>query len=76
MTQEVKNKNFKRLAEKRVNIILDRIRILGNLSNTALYNYSDPEVKKMFETIEEALKVERASFRRGEKETKQKFTFE
>lgn len=76
MPKEQKNANFRRLAEKRVNTILDRIRVLSNLSNTGLYHYSEQEVKKVFDSIEEALRIAKASFRRGEKEAKKKFTFE
>lgn len=76
MQKEVKNQNFRRLAEKRVNAILDKIRILSNLSNTSLYSYSETEVKKAFDNIKEAVKTAEASFRRGEREQKKKFTFD
>lgn len=76
MSKEAKNQNFRRLAEKRVNGILDKIRVLSNLSNTSLYSYSEDEVKKMFDSIKEATRIAEASFRRGEREQKKKFSFD
>ena len=76
MNKEDKNKKFRRLAEKRVNVILDKVRILSNLSNTQLYSYSDTEVKKVFDTIRDSVKDAEVSFHRGEKESKEKFSFD
>ncbi|HHT82099.1 MAG TPA: hypothetical protein GX003_01485 [Acholeplasmataceae bacterium] len=49
---ETKNEKFKRIAENRVNRIIDQIRVLGNLSNTSNYEYSMDEVNQIFKTIE------------------------
>ncbi len=49
---ETKNQKFKRIAENRVNRIIDQIRVLGNLSNTSNYEYSMDEVNQIFKTIE------------------------
>ena len=76
MSNSSKSENFKRLAEKRVNVILDKVRILSNLSNTGLYDYSESDVKKMFEAIEKAIRVAKSSFQKGERETKTKFSFD
>lgn len=57
-----KGDNFKRIATKRTNEILKRIRILGNCSNRAAYEYSEEEVEKIFETIEGALDETKARF--------------
>ena len=75
MSKEAKSQNFIRLAEKRVNAILDKVRVLSNLSNTGLYSYSEAEVRRVFDGIKEATKIAEASFRRGEREQKKKFTF-
>ena len=75
MPSEDKNQRFRRLAEKRTNVILDKMRILSNLSNPGLYKYTDFEVKKMFDAVEDALRVAKARFRKGEREEKDKFTF-
>ena len=45
---ETKGEAFQRLAERRTNAILDRIRVLGNLSNPYAYEYSDEDVRLIF----------------------------
>lgn len=75
MTDEPKEAKFKRLAEKRVNVVLNGIRILGNLSNTALYNYSGSEVNQIFDAIDNAIKNTKANFHRKGKREKEKFSF-
>jgi len=40
---ETRREKFKRLAEKRTNAVLEQLRILGNLSNKANYDYSPEE---------------------------------
>jgi hypothetical protein len=62
---EAKREAFKRLAERRTNAILDRIRVLGNLSNPYAYEYSDEDVRLIFGTIEQELKVTRLKFQSG-----------
>lgn len=49
--KEKKAANFKRLAESRTQKILDQLRLIGNLSNTSAYEYSDDQVKKIFAAI-------------------------
>lgn len=51
--KETKAANFKRLAESRTQKILDQLRLIGNLSNTSAYEYSDDQVKKIFSAIRE-----------------------
>ena len=56
--------NFKRLAERRTNEVLRRVKILGNCSNRSSYDYSEEEVNKIFAEIEKKIR-----------EVKGKFTF-
>jgi len=51
--KETKAANFKRLAESRTQKILDQLRLIGNLSNTSAYEYSDDQVIKIFSAIRE-----------------------
>ncbi len=53
---ETKHEKFLRLAESRVNNLIEQLRILGNLSNTKTYEFSDDEVEKIFNRIEIELK--------------------
>ena len=45
---KIKRDNFIRLAENRTNKLLDMIRLLGNLSNTSNYSYTNEDVEKIF----------------------------
>jgi len=62
MSIENKNTRFKRLAKQRGERILKDIQLLGNLSNRNNYEYSDAEVRKLFTTIEEELRISRSRF--------------
>lgn len=59
---EAKRESFKRLAERRTNAALERIRIIGNLSNPYAYEYSDDEVRSIFAALEQELKTTRLRF--------------
>lgn len=58
-----KREAFKKLAERRTNAILDRIRILGNLANRSAYDYSENDIRRIFGAIEEELRGVKAKFR-------------
>lgn len=68
-----KSEKFKILSEHRVNLILDKIRILGNLANRSNYEYSQEEVTRMFRVVEKALKETRDKFNPKGKRDKHKF---
>lgn len=57
-----KRERFKRLAEQRTNIVLHRLKVLGNCSNRSAYDYSEEEIGKIFSTIEHAVKETKAKF--------------
>ena len=59
---ETKNEKFVRIAEARTNKIIDMIRLLGNCSNKATYDYSKDDVRKIFTAIENELKAAKAKF--------------
>ena len=60
--KETKQDRFKRIAEKRTKRILNEIRILGNCSNRSGYEYSEEDIQKIFNAIEEKVKVTKARF--------------
>ena len=62
-----KREAFARLAEKRTNAVLERIRLLGNLSNPYAYNYDLEDVRLIFSAIDKELKAARAKFQNHEK---------
>ena len=67
-----KEDNFKRLAENRTNKIIDMIHLLGNLSNTSNYSYTEEQVNTIFDAIEKELDEQRVKFV-GKQEKKKKF---
>jgi hypothetical protein len=67
---EQKAERFKRLAEKRVRKVLDDIRIVSNLSNRGLYDYTPEQLRKVFGAMKDAITKAEARFRGEEKEEK------
>ena len=62
-TRSDKRDRFIRLAERRTNTVIKRIRILSNCSNANAYEYGDEDVDEIFGAIEEELKRARAKFK-------------
>ena len=60
--QEDRAQRFKRVATYRTNEVLNKLRLIGNLSNKTNYEYSEEEVNKIFSAIETQLKVAKAKF--------------
>lgn len=56
MGTESKRDRFVRLAEARTNKILEMMRLLGNCSSKANYEYTDEDIKKIFTALERELK--------------------
>ncbi len=68
---ESRSEKFKRVATKRTNDLLDKIRILGNCSNKSTYEYTEEEVIKIFKSLEKQLELSKVRF----SNKKNKFTF-
>ena len=64
MDKESPHERFVRLATKRTNSVLERLRVLGNCANRSIYNYSDDEIEKIFATILRELQDVKAKFKR------------
>lgn len=47
MSKEPKDERFIRLAEARVNKIIKMVRLLGNLSGSSNYSYTDSQVEQI-----------------------------
>lgn len=54
---------FKRLATKRTNEVLRKLKILGNCANRQIYEYTDEDVEKIFKAIDRKVREIRANFR-------------
>jgi hypothetical protein len=61
-TRETKRDTFRRLAEKRTNAVIERLRVLGNLSNPHAYEYTEDDVRAMFSAIEREVRVTKLKF--------------
>lgn len=60
-------KRFKRLATKRANEILYRLKVLGNCSNRSFYDYTEEDINKIFTAIEEQVKHIKVKFKTPQK---------
>ena len=61
-SNETPEERFKRVAEARTNAVIDKLRILGNLSNRQMYSYSEEDVRKVFSAINKQVKEIRLKF--------------
>jgi hypothetical protein len=68
MEKETRNERFRRIAAKRTNEILEKIRILGNCSNRSSYEYTEEEINKVFLEIEKQLRFTKGKFLAGKRE--------
>lgn len=65
-----KQENFKRIAENRVNKIIDMISKLENLNNTSFYEYSDEQMENIFKAIQKELNKQKELFNKSKKSKK------
>ena len=73
MDNESKRERFVRIAEARTNKIIEMMRLLGNCSSKSNYEYSDEDVKQIFNALEKELKITKNKFL-GISEKDEKFT--
>lgn len=64
---ESRREKFKRLATLRTNAVLEKLRLLGNLSTKANYDYSEEELRKIFSAIDSQLRNVKSIFSKGSK---------
>lgn len=67
---ENKHDAFVRLGEWRINTLLKRLALLGNLSNRAAYEYSDAELDQMLAAIDDGVAKMKARFAAKEEQVK------
>ncbi len=66
-----RRERFLRLSEKRVNDVLKRVRLLGNLSNKGSYAYDLEEVNSIFDAVQRELDEQARRFLPKEPKKKQ-----
>lgn len=59
---ETSRERFKRLATLRTNVVLKRLKVLGNCSNRHIYEYDEEDIDKIFFEIERKVKETKAKF--------------
>ena len=61
MSQE----KFKKLATQRVNNALKHIKLVSNLANRRTYDYSEDQVKTIFDALKKEVETAQAKFKAG-----------
>ena len=64
---ESKRDAFRRLATRRTNAVIERLRILGHCANPWQYEYSEEDIRKIFRAIDAELRTIKAKFRNSSK---------
>lgn len=62
---ESKNEKFVRLANARIDTLVDQLRVLTNLSNTSNYEYDEAQIDLMFKRIDREIRKVKRSFKEG-----------
>ena len=57
-----KRERFKRLATQRTNIVLKRLKVLGNCANRSAYSYTEEDINKIFSEIERRVRETKSKF--------------
>jgi len=70
-SKAVKEERFKRIASRRVKEILNKLRLLGNCANRGNYHYTDEQVRKIFNAVDEEWKKVKIGFNKGKNKNKE-----
>ncbi len=62
--EESKRDRFVRIAERRTEAVMNRLRILANCANRSVYEYTQADVDKIFSTITREMEEARRKFER------------
>ncbi len=67
---DTKKDRFARIAERRVNKLLNDLESLGKCANKKNYEYNQDDVKMIFQAIEKKLRMIKAQFRNSNEKKK------
>jgi len=65
---------FTELANKRVNRTIKDLRLIGNLSNRAAYEFSDDDTKKIIKALQKEIEILRQRFNGNRDDADKAFT--
>ena len=71
-----KRSKFVQLANQRVTKALDQIRLIGNLSNSAAYEFTDEDVRKIIKALQKATDTAGARFSQTGSASNQTFSLD
>ncbi len=74
--KETKREKFVRIAEARTNKIINMIQLLGNCSNQNLYEYSQKDINKIFNALQNELDEARKRYSKQDNPKNSKFTLD
>lgn len=72
---EDKSEKFIRLAEQRVTTAIKKIQIVGNLSNKAVYEYTQEQVDQLIESLQNEIEELKSKFQPAEGKKNATFSF-
>lgn len=70
-SEAMKEERFRRVASRRVQEILDKLRLLGNCANRGNYYYTDEQIRKIFSAIDDEWKKVKIEFNKGKNKNKE-----
>lgn len=74
--KSIRRERFENVASRRVQKVMDFLDSLANCANRTNYEYTDEDVKKMFSTLREKLKLTESAFGNAlNKSERNKFKF-
>jgi len=68
--KESREDKFKRIASRRVDDLLNKIRLLKNCSNKSSYAYTEEQISKIFRTINSEVNSAKEAFSRNKQKKK------
>ena len=71
---ETKREKFVRLVEARTNKIIDMLQLLGNCSNSSVYDYTQQDVEIIFSAIEQEIRETKKKFSKIESKKNTRFS--
>lgn len=70
MAEESKSDKFKRISGRRVDELVKKIKLVGNLSNRGSYEYDDADVERMFSRLQQVLDDAKERFNKPRRKRK------